>query len=160
MTRSKSKLSSSWLYCRDLTYNNWRAPWKGGVCTYFVAIFQVARNPLKFGMPTLLVLKRSMLFFQEGRKIWTNMCENPPPPPPLLSLSLSLSPNIVGFRSLRTKTLCMCVCYGIGGGRDFQECLRPRFPTCGKKTWTFFNIERVGMPNFSGFWATWKLATK
>ena len=35
------------------------------------------------------------------------------PPPPL---PLCPSPNIVGFRSLRTKTLCMCVLYAIGGG--------------------------------------------
>ena len=27
-----------------------------GVCTYFVANFQVAQNPLKLGMPTLFVL--------------------------------------------------------------------------------------------------------
>ena len=50
-------------------------------------------------------------------------------------LPLCPSPNIVGFRSLRTKTPCMCVFYTIGwgegggggGGRrgvlDFQECV-------------------------------------
>ena len=29
-----------------------------------------------------------------------------------------------------------------------------------KDTGTFFNTKRVGMPNFSGFQATWKIATK
>ena len=99
---------------------NWKAPWKGGICTYFVAIFEVAWNPLKFGMPILFVLENGRVFFQEGRKIWTKLRENPPPPPPP---SLCPSPNIVGFWSLRTKTLCMCVFYanGGGGGVDFQE---------------------------------------
>ena len=36
--------------------------------------------------------------------------KSPPPPPPLCP-----SPNIVGFQSLRTKTLCTCVFYAIGG---------------------------------------------
>ena len=107
----------------------WRAPSKGGVCTYFVAIFQVARNPLKFGMPILFVLKHvPVFFFQESRKIWTKLHENPSP--------LCPSPNIVGFRSLRTKTLCMCVFYAIGGwggGGLSRACLKPRFPACEKE---------------------------
>ena len=46
------------------------APWKTGVSTYFVAIFQLAQNPLKFGMLTLFVSKNvPVVFFQEGRKI-------------------------------------------------------------------------------------------
>ena len=38
---------------------NWRAPSKRGVCTYFVVIFQCAQNPLKFGMQTLFLLKKT-----------------------------------------------------------------------------------------------------
>ena len=47
----------------------------------YVPIVQVAQNPLKFGMPTLVFV------FQEGR-IWSKLCEHPPPSP---SLSVSLS---------------------------------------------------------------------
>ena len=35
----------------------------------YVPIFQVAPNPLKFGMPTLFVLKNVRFSFQEDRKI-------------------------------------------------------------------------------------------
>ena len=61
------------LYLQQLeidTIGNWMAPWKTGVSTYFVAIFQLAQNPLKFGMLTLFVSKNvPVVFFQEGRKI-------------------------------------------------------------------------------------------
>ena len=33
------------------------------VCTYFVVAFQIAWNPLKFGMPTLFVFKICLYFF-------------------------------------------------------------------------------------------------
>ena len=63
-------------------------------------------------------------------------CTKIPPPLPLYP-----SPDIVGFRSLRTKTLCMCVFYAIGGegGGLSRACLKPRFPTCGKKTDIFWH---------------------
>ena len=60
-------------------------------------------------------------------------------------LPLCPSPNIVGFRSLRTKTLCMCVFYAIGGGGreggggqlerggPSRVCLKPHCPACAKK---------------------------
>ena len=80
--------------------------------------------------------------------MWTKLHENPFPPCP--------SPNTVGFRSLRTKTLCMCVFYAIrggggGGGRRggglSRACLKPLFPACEKKTTgTFFDTKRVSMP--------------
>ena len=61
------------MWC-EMQCSNWKAPSKRGVCTYFVAIVQVAWNPLKFGMPILFVLKNvPELFFQEGRKIWTKL---------------------------------------------------------------------------------------
>ena len=115
-------------YRTDKNYNNWRALSKRGVCTYFVAIFQVARNPLKFGMPILFLLKNVpvVFFFEESRKIWTKLHKNPP---------------IVGLLSLRTKTLCMCVLRHWRGrraeggwGRLSRACLKPCFPACGKKT--------------------------
>ena len=40
---------------------NWRAPYKGGICTDFIAIFQVAQNLLKFAMPTLLYVKKFVI---------------------------------------------------------------------------------------------------
>ena len=109
------------------SWNNWRAPWKGGVCTYFAAILQVAPNPLKYGMPTLFVWKNVRLFFQEGGIIWTKLRENPPnhppPPPPLCP-----SPNNVGFWSLRAQTLCVCVLrYWRAGGLS-RTCFKAPCP--------------------------------
>ena len=123
-----------WIDCN----RNWRAPWKAGVSTYFVAIFRVARNPLKFGMPILFVLKNAPVFFFKAEKYGPNYTKIHPP------LPLCPSPNIVGFRLFGTKTLCMCVCFTPlegGGGRGGQKggcglsrvCLKPRFPACGKK---------------------------
>ena len=66
-------------------------------------------------------VKKCPCFFQECRKIWTKLRQIP---------LLCPSPNNVGFRSLRAKTLCMCLIYAIGGwvgarrageGVDFQE---------------------------------------
>ena len=100
---------------------NWRAPWKGGICTYFVAIFQVAWNPLKFGM-NVRVFSR------------TNLHKNPAPPP-LLSLFVHLQ-TMLDFDPWELKD-CACVFYAIGGGRGgglSRTCLRPCFPTCGTQT--------------------------
>ena len=66
--------------------NNWRAPWKGGISTYFVAIFRVARNPPKFGMLTLFVSKNvPVFFFSTSGEMRLQTCSwksTPPPPPP------------------------------------------------------------------------------
>ena len=72
-------------------------------------------------------------FFQECRNIWRKLCQIQPPPP---SLPLCPSPNTVEFRSLRAKTLCMCLLRywreiergGLregrgGGGVNSQECV-------------------------------------
>ena len=48
-------------------------------------------------------------FFKKAEKYGPHYTKIHPSP-------LCPSPNIVGFRSLRTKTLCMCVFYNIGGG--------------------------------------------
>ena len=101
---------------------------------YFVAIFQVAPNRLKFGMSTLFVLKNvPVVFFFKNAETYGQNCVkfNPSPPLPLCS-----SPNNVEFRSLRAKTLCMCLlrywreieggggggCEKVGGRVNFQEC--------------------------------------
>ena len=78
----------------DLLYdnsNNSRAPWKGGVSTYFVAIFQVARNPLKFGMSDSFYVKQCPVFFfhkrgnEASNTLLTVQPPLLPPPPPLPS---------------------------------------------------------------------------
>ena len=100
------------------------------------------------------VKKCPCFFFKKAEKHgpnYTKIHPNPPPPPPL-----SPSPNIVGFRSLRTKTLCMCVFYAIGGGGEGRRggggqkgggglsraCLKPRFPACEKKTQGHFLTQK------------------
>ena len=64
---------------------------QAGPNDYFVAIFQVAPNRLKFGMSTLFVLKNvPVLFFpQAGKQGFQHILESspppfshPPPPPP------------------------------------------------------------------------------
>ena len=72
------------------------------------------------------VKKCPWFFFQECRKLWTKLHQIQTPPPP--SLHLCPSPNNVEFRSLRDKTLCMCLLRywrEIEGGRkvNFQECV-------------------------------------
>ena len=73
-------------------------------------------------MPILFVLKTCScgFFFKKAEKYgpnYTKIHSTPPPPtPPPPSPPPCPSPNIAGFQSLRTKTLCMCVFYAIGGG--------------------------------------------
>ena len=110
-------------WCADGNYC--RAPSKKGVCTAFAVIFQVAGNPLKFGMQTLFVIKNACFFFQEGRKICILLRENPSLP------LLCLYPNNVGFRSLRDKTLRVCFTLLEGKGGISRKCFKPRFPSCG-----------------------------
>ena len=75
-------------------YYNWRAPCKPALNDYFVAIFQVAPNRLKFGMSTLFVLKNVPVFFPQGGSKASNtfLKVHPPclltPPPPPSSISL------------------------------------------------------------------------
>ena len=66
---------------------NWRAPCKPALCDYFVAIFQVAQNRLKFGMLTPFLWKDvPPLFFTSGEtrpqtRSWNSSPNSPPPPP-------------------------------------------------------------------------------
>ena len=108
------------------------APCKSAPNDYFVAIFQVSPNRLKFGMSTLCVLKNVPVgfYFKNAETSGQNCVKFNPPPLPLCP-----SPNNVEFRSLRAKTLCMCLlryCREIEGGGgarraegggNFQECV-------------------------------------
>ena len=141
--------------------NKSRALWKRGICTDFIVIFQVARNPLKLGTPNFCV-KNVCFVFQAGRKVWTKLCEKSTPLP--LSLPISKLYRISILENW--NTVCVCLRHshhwregeGEGGGLSWM-CLKPCFPACGKKCGDVFQI-RVGIPNFSGFRATWKIATK
>ena len=154
------------LSCFVMYYNNnWRAPWKGGVSTYFTAIFQVARNPLKFGMPTLFVLEDVHLFFFLRRQKNMDKIVQKCPPPPRLSLSISKQRRISILES--QNTVCVLLYWEEEKGREegerknFQECVWSLVSLLvEKKTGTFFNTKRVGMQNISGFLATWKIPTK
>ena len=52
---------------------------KGGVRTCFVAIFQVARNPLKFCMLTLFVLN-NVSFFSRRQQNMNKIAQKSPSP--------------------------------------------------------------------------------
>ena len=131
---------------------NWVAPCKPARCDYFVAIFQVAQNRLKFGMSTPFVLKHVPVFFFKNAEKYGQSCVKfnaTPPPPPLCP-----SPNNIGFRSLRAKTLCVCllrywreVLGGGGGARRAggglsRMCLKPCFPTCERNRRDIFSQKR------------------
>ena len=63
-----------------------------------------------------------VFFFQEGRKIWTKLHENPPP-------SLCPSPNNIGFWSLRAYWRCGVGVGGLGGSfKNVFEALFPCLP--------------------------------
>ena len=72
---------------------DWVALCQPAPSDYFVAIFQVAQNQLKFGMSTPFVLKNVPVgFFKNAEKYGQN-CINfklPPPPPPPLAPSVRL----------------------------------------------------------------------
>ena len=73
--------------------SKWRAQSKRGICIYFVANFQVARNPLKFGMLTLCVSKNVRLFFyKQGNEASNTLLKVHPPP------SCPLSPPSNGVK--------------------------------------------------------------
>ena len=124
------KIEAMWdLRCKaEVRYHlnkdsNWRGPPEKGVCTYFAVIFQVARNPLKFGMP-LFVLKNIHVFLRR-QKIMRNIERKSP------LLFLCLYPNNIGFRSLRAKRLCVCTLHyiwkGGGGGEGYESTFKNVF---------------------------------
>ena len=141
--------------------SNWVAPCKPALCDYFVAIFQVPQNRLKFGMSTPFVPKKvPVFFFQECRKIWTKLRQIQP----LHPLSLCPPPNNVGFRYFKAKTLCVCLLhYWWGrmreGGVDFQECVWSLVSPLVKKMQGHFFTEEESACQISAD-STWKIATK
>ena len=110
-------------------FHNWVAPCKPAPSDYFVAIFQVAHNQLKFGMSTLFVLKNVPVFFFKNADNYGQNCVefNTPPPPPSLSVcACACAFHAIGGRLRR------------GGGELSRMCLKPCFPTCGKKNTDIF----------------------
>ena len=90
------------------------------------------------------VLLKCPCFFSRRHKNMDKIARSSTPP------SLCPSPNNVGFRFLRAKTPCVCVILEEGGVVDFQECVWSLvYPLVEKKSGTFFNTKRVGMPNFN-----------
>ena len=87
-----------WKHCP-----NWRAPRKPVWCDYFIAIFQVAQNPLKFGMLTPFLWKGDpacFFFAQAGKQGFKHALESPPPhthtsrnPPPHTHTHFSQPPS-------------------------------------------------------------------
>ena len=143
----------------SMLYINWVAPCKPAQCDYFVAIFQVAPNRLKFGMSTLFVLKNvPVYFFSRMQNNTDKIASNSTPP----SLSVSKQRRISIFEGQNTVRVCFTLLeedWGGGGGgvregRGVGElsrmCLKPCLPACEKRSrGTFFNTKRVEMPNFS-----------
>ena len=129
---------------------NWMAPKKPSPSDKFVAIFQVAQNPLKFAMSILFVLKNVHFFPRsEGRKIWQNCGKFNPPTSVSKQHRISILEN--------QNTVCVCVCCtlleveGGGGGWTFKNLSEALFPPWKKSTGTFFHRKSVCMANFSRF---------
>ena len=141
-------------YQRFIKSSNWRPLCKEGECTDFVTISQVAQNLLKFAIPTLFVWQNVFVFFSSN---WWRSMDKP------LSLSLCLQ-TMWDFDPWKTKTVCVCLTPfpPLEGGSVLSwKCFKLCLPTYGKESMgTVFHMRRVSMPNFSGFWATWKIAMK
>ena len=103
--------------------------------------------------------------FQECRKIWIKLHQIQPPPPPPLYVSKQCRISILENQNTVRVSFTLLV-RGRGGsarragGGPSRTCLKPCFPACRKNAGTFFHRKGVSMPNFSRFWATWKIATK
>ena len=139
--------------------SNWVAPCKPARCDCFVAIFQVAQSRLKFGMTTLFVLKNDpVFFFSRMQKKMDEIAWNSTPTP---SLCVRLQTT---YDFILESQNTVRVFYAIGGerGKTFKNVYEALFPRLWKKKkqGQFYHRKGVGMPNLSGFWATWKIATK
>ena len=105
---------------------------------YFVAIFQISRNRLKFGISTLCVLKNVpvVLFFKNAETSGRDCVKFNPPPP----LSVSKQRRISIFEGQNNVHVSFTLLEGDwgggggGGGELSRMCLKPCFPACGKKT--------------------------
>ena len=106
---------------------------------------------------TLFVLKNVRVFFSRMQKKMDEIAWNSTPTPsPCVRLQTTYDFTLESQNTVR-------VFYAIGGesGEDFQERVWSLVsPLVEKKQGQFFHRKGVGMPNFIGFWATWKIATK
>ena len=151
---------------------NWRAPCKPAPNDYFVAIYQVPPNRLKFGMPTLFVLKNVPVFFfpQAGKQGFKHILESSPPPPlsctppPPPSISLQYRKrhmhSVLALKDRNSTLFGDEQRGGGGGGWIWHNFVHMFLHSWKKTTGTFFNTKRVDMPNFSRFGATWKITMK
>ena len=149
-----------WLHADIRLIINWRALCKPAPSDYFTAIFQVALNRLKFGMSTLFVLKNVPVFFfhERGSKASNTFLKVHPPPLP--SISNCVKDTCKVFWSSKIEILHCLETDREGGVFEFDAILSIFFCILEKKKRRFFNTKGVEMPNFSRFWATWKIATK
>ena len=85
----------------------------------FVAIFQVAQNPLKFAMLTLFVLTCLFFFSRKQKYNMDKIARKFPPPFP--SLSVSKQRRISILESQNTVCVCCTLLEGWGGGVGVQE---------------------------------------
>ena len=106
---------------------NWRAPCKAAPSDYFLAIFQVAPNRLKFGMSTLFVLKNVPVFFSTSgeARLQTHSwkftpCPSRTPPPPPQSPSNSVKDTCTVFWPSKIEILCCLETDREGGGEGVE----------------------------------------
>ena len=147
--------------------NNWRASSKKGVCTYFVSDLQFARNPLA---DPFCVKKCPCFFHKRANK--KHVGENPPSSSPPTPPPIASSTHAQCFGSQGSKSYVFWIRTekeeggggggggGGFGGRVFRAILCIFSCLLEKKTRTFFNTKRVGMPNLIVFRANWKIAAK
>ena len=114
---------------------------------YFVAIFQVAENRLKFGMSALLVLRNvPVSFFKNTEKLHPIL---PPPPPPPLSIFKQCRISILESQNTVCVSFTLFEGWGGGdarrvggGGWTFKNVFEALFPRLWKKIQGHFFTEK------------------
>ena len=113
----------------EITTNNWVAPCKPAPNDYFIAIFQVASNQLKFGMSTLFVLKYvPVVFFFKNAETYGQNCVKFNPPP---SLFVSKQRRISIFEGQNTVHVSFTLLEGDWGRGGCEKV---------EGGWTFKNV--------------------
>ena len=139
------------LLIRSTSLIHFSAPWKGGGggrMYLFRCDFSSCSGSAEIGHANSFCVKKCPCVFclhKWGNEASNTLLEAPLPPPPPSSGVIEI------LQCLETDT---------EGGGDFCAIWSIFFCLLDKKTRTFFNTKRVGMPNFSGFRATWKITTK